>query len=103
MWALVNGLITIGMLLIVPLGLRLLMSPVAGGAGRLLSLWPVAAIAGVASLWLPRGAVATGFAAIYALATIALAAIAVALAVRGRTGILSGDGRIRIGVRTRPE
>ncbi|MFG1991315.1 YndJ family transporter [Actinoplanes sp. NPDC048988] len=68
MWALVNALITLGMVLVVPAGLRLI-----GVEGPVAGSWPFAAAAGAASLWLPRGIPATGLAVLYAFAAVALA------------------------------
>jgi hypothetical protein len=62
--ALLNALVTLGMLGIIPLGLRLI--------GKFPSWWHYAAWAGVISLWLPRGWVASALAVIYATGTVAL-------------------------------
>ncbi|WP_328471830.1 YndJ family protein [Actinoplanes sp. NBC_00393] len=62
MWALVNVLVTVGMLVVVPAGLRLLALPGLDLARR---VWPYAAVAGAVSLWLPRGPVAAGLAVGY--------------------------------------
>ncbi|MEU4424006.1 YndJ family protein [Actinoplanes sp. NPDC024001] len=74
MWALVNLLVTVGMLVVVPLGLRLLADP-AGEAAR--RWWPVGAVAGAVSLWLPRGPLAVGLAVIYAASAGVLGAYAI--------------------------
>ncbi|MGV9310317.1 YndJ family protein [Nonomuraea sp. NPDC004354] len=66
MSTLVGVIVTLGMLVVIPLGLRLLeVRP-----------WPflVGAAAGAASLWLPRGPVAVALAAVYGLATLYLSA-----------------------------
>jgi hypothetical protein len=74
MSVLVNLLICVGMLVIVPIGLRLLDDPSALPARQ---VWPVGAACGAISLWLPRGAVATSFAMAYALGAAVLCAYAI--------------------------
>lgn len=85
MTVLVNLIVTLGMLYVVPTGLRLI-DPT--GFRRTARLWPLVAAPGALCLWLPRGAPATALAALYATATWALAAGAVARLPRGprRTG-----------------
>ncbi|MFG2985805.1 YndJ family protein [Streptomyces sp. NPDC048258] len=70
MTVLVNMIVTLGMLYVVPAGLRLI-DP--AGFRRAARLWPLPATLGAVSLWLPRGALATTLAALYAAATLALA------------------------------
>lgn len=94
---LVALIVTLGMLVIVPMGLRLIDEPdrpagqarhdeQAGQAGRtgpvrprppglrlLRRAWPLLAAPGVLALWLPRSPLATALACAYALATLALA------------------------------
>ncbi|MQS11568.1 hypothetical protein F7Q99_04520 [Streptomyces kaniharaensis] len=67
---LVNLLILLGMGAIVPLGLALVGEP---GLARVRRLWPLAAVPGALSLWLPRGGLAAGSAVPYALGTLAVA------------------------------
>ncbi|WP_380284379.1 YndJ family protein [Kitasatospora purpeofusca] len=67
---LVDLLVLLGMGAVVPLGLALIDEP---GLARVRRLWPLAAVPGALSLWLPRGPLATGSAACYALGTLALA------------------------------
>jgi hypothetical protein len=55
-------IVMLGMLVVVPIGLRL----IADDAVRLRRFWPVGALAGAASLWLPRGTGAMVLAAGYA-------------------------------------
>ncbi|WP_328928983.1 YndJ family protein [Streptomyces sp. NBC_00190] len=83
MTVLVNVIVTLGMLYVVPAGLRLI-----GPAGlrRTARLWPWPAALGAVSLWLPRGTLATTLAALYAAACLALAARAPAGLLRGRPG-----------------
>ncbi|MBW8483627.1 YndJ family protein [Actinomadura parmotrematis] len=69
MSALVNLVVMTGMLLVVPLGLRL--AGVPGGTRR---IWAAGAVAGAAALWLPRGPAAVALAACYAAAALAVAA-----------------------------
>ncbi|AGZ44792.1 hypothetical protein AFR_32670 [Actinoplanes friuliensis DSM 7358] len=78
---LVNLLVAVGMLVVVPAGLRLLADPAAEVARR---FWPVGAIAGAVSLWLPRGPVATALATIYAIGAALLCAYAVSRPIRPR-------------------
>jgi hypothetical protein len=78
---LVKVLVVIGMLLIVPFGLRLLDDPAAAFARR---AWPIGAAAGAVSLWLPRGTVATALATGYALAAAVLCAYALGRPARPR-------------------
>ncbi|WP_327676015.1 YndJ family protein [Kitasatospora sp. NBC_00458] len=68
---LVDLLVLLGMGAVIPLGLTLIDEP---GLIRLRRYWPLAAVPGALSLWLPRGGLATGSAALYALGTLALAA-----------------------------
>ncbi|MFD9596489.1 YndJ family protein [Kitasatospora sp. NPDC059973] len=68
---LVDLLVLLGMGAVIPLGLTLIDEP---GLARVRRLWPLAAVPGALSLWLPRGGLATGCAALYALGTLALAA-----------------------------
>jgi hypothetical protein len=65
-WAhsLLNALVLLGMLVIIPLGLRL--------AGRFPSWWYYAAAPGATALWLPRGWLAAALACVYAAGTIGL-------------------------------
>jgi hypothetical protein len=84
---LINLLVTVGMLIVVPTGLRLLADagprpdPAAQFARR---CWPVGAAAGAVSLWLPRGTVATGLATGYAIAAAVLCAYAIGRPTRPR-------------------
>jgi len=73
---LVGALCAVGMVVVVPLGLRLLGErddPLVAAWAR---IWPVAGVIGVLSMLLPRGGIAVGLAALYAGATVALAATA---------------------------
>ncbi|MCX5130182.1 YndJ family protein [Streptomyces sp. NBC_00347] len=79
MTVLVNLIVTLGMLYVVPAGLRLIDPARFGRAAR---LWPLFAAPGAVCLWLPRGAPATALATIYAAATLALAVRAAVAAVR---------------------
>ncbi|WP_308365928.1 YndJ family transporter, partial [Streptomyces sp. ISL-86] len=56
MTVLVNLIVTLGMLYVVPVGLRLI-DP--AGLRTTARLWPLPAAAGALCLWLPRGALAT--------------------------------------------
>jgi YndJ-like protein len=62
--------VMVGMLVVVPVGLRL----VDGVPALIRRLWLAGAVPGAVSLWLPRGALAAGLAAGYGLATWVLAA-----------------------------
>lgn len=73
-WVLVDVLVTVGMLVVVPCGLRLLGEPGLDLARR---CWPYGAVAGAVSLWLPRGLLAAGLATIYAAAAGVLCAYAI--------------------------
>ncbi|MFF1409011.1 YndJ family protein [Streptomyces sp. NPDC058289] len=79
MTVLVNLIVTLGMLYVVPAGLRLI-DPVR--FGRTARLWPLFAAPGAVCLWLPRGAPATVLATVYAAATLALAVRGAVPAVR---------------------
>src|SRR3954463_3214499 len=85
-WArvLVSGLVGLGMLVVVPLGLRLIDGDVLGGRRW---VWFAGAVPGAVSLWLPRGPVAAGLAGCYLLAALALLA-----GVPGRLRPLSASG-----------
>ncbi|WP_256106626.1 YndJ family protein [Streptomyces sp. ODS05-4] len=63
MWPLVNLIVALGMLVVVPLGLGLLDEAEFRTARR---LWPCFAAPGAVCLWLPRSALATTLAALYA-------------------------------------
>ncbi|GHF88117.1 hypothetical protein GCM10018790_77010 [Kitasatospora xanthocidica] len=67
---LVDLLVLLGMGAVVPLGLALVDEP---GLARIRRLWPLAAVPGALSLWLPRGGLATGPAVVYALGTLVIA------------------------------
>ncbi|MBT2493738.1 YndJ family protein [Streptomyces sp. ISL-96] len=82
MSVLVNLIVMLGMLVVVPLGLRLVPSP---GLSRVRRLWPLLAAPGAVALWLPRGGVATALAAVYAAGTLALALHAPARLARTRS------------------
>lgn len=68
MTVLVNLVVMVGMLVVVPVGLRLVDGPVS-----IRRVWPLAGIAGGVSLWLDRGPLAACLAAGYLLVTLALA------------------------------
>ncbi|WP_307128768.1 YndJ family protein [Streptomyces sp. B1I3] len=71
MSVLVGLIVMLGMLVVVPMGLRLVGDP---GLDRIRRLWPCFAVPGAVSLWLPRGSAATALALFYALGTALLAA-----------------------------
>lgn len=79
MTVLVNLIVTLGMLYVVPAGLRLIDPVRLRPTAR---LWPLLAAPGAVCLWLPRGVPATVLAALYAAATLALAARAPARLLR---------------------
>ena len=81
MRVLVNLLVAVGMLVVVPAGLRLIRDPAVAFARR---CWPFGAVAGAVSLWLPRGTVATSLATVYAIAAAVLCAYALSRPVRPR-------------------
>ncbi|QIP83355.1 YndJ family transporter [Streptomyces sp. Tu 2975] len=82
MFVLVNLIVMLGMLVIVPAGLRLV-DPVRLAPVR--RMWPLFAVPGAVALWLPRGPVATALAVVYALGTLLLAAQAPRRLVRTRS------------------
>ncbi|MEU9047201.1 MULTISPECIES: YndJ family protein [unclassified Kitasatospora] len=67
---LVDLLVLLGMGAVVPLGLALIDEP---GLARVRRFWPLAAVPGALSLWLPRGGLAAGPAGVYALGTLVIA------------------------------
>ncbi|MET9324679.1 YndJ family protein [Streptomyces sp. NPDC003038] len=79
MTVLVNMIVTLGMLYVLPAGLRLIDPAGLRGTAR---VWPLLAAPGALCLWLPRGAAATALAALYAVATVSLAARAPARLLR---------------------
>lgn len=81
MSVLVGLVVILGMLVIVPLGLRLTEDP---RLDRVRRLWPLFAVPGALSLWLPRGGAAGTLALCYALGTLVLAAHAPLRLVRTR-------------------
>lgn len=78
--ALVSGLVVLGMVVVLPLGLRLLGSDVVPAPRR--AVWPLAGIAGAASLVVPRGTASALLALVFAVATAVLALAGARLAVR---------------------
>lgn len=78
---LVNVIVMLGMLVVVPAGLRL---TELRELDRIRRLWPLFAVPGAIALWLPRGAPATALACCYALGTVLLALYAPRRAARGR-------------------
>ncbi|MBT2370136.1 YndJ family protein [Streptomyces sp. ISL-10] len=82
MSALVNMIVMLGMLFVVPAGLRLI-DPV--GLASIRRTWPLFAVAGSVALWLPRGAAAVALAAVYGVGTLLLAAQAPRRLVRTRS------------------
>ncbi|MFF8602497.1 YndJ family protein [Streptomyces sp. NPDC015232] len=73
MSVLVGLIVTLGMSAVVPVGLRLLGGPQPASLRLLRRAWPLLALPGAVSLWLPRGPLAAALAGVYALATLALA------------------------------
>ncbi|MFE4450109.1 YndJ family protein [Streptomyces sp. NPDC056796] len=67
---LVGLIVMLGMLVVVPLGLGLVGDP---ALDRIRRWWPLFAVPGAVSLWLPRGTAATLLALCYALGTLLLA------------------------------
>ncbi|MFI5773574.1 YndJ family protein [Streptomyces sp. NPDC051658] len=70
MSVLVGPIVILGMLVVVPVGLRLAGAP---ELDRIRRLWPLFAVPGAVALWLPRGGPATALAACYALGALLLA------------------------------
>ncbi|WDG27237.1 YndJ family protein [Streptomyces sp. CA-278952] len=81
MSALVNAIVMLGMLVVVPAGLRLTERR---ELDRIRRLWPLFAVPGTVALWLPRSTAATALACCYALGAVLLALHAPRRAVRGR-------------------
>ncbi|MEI7033451.1 YndJ family protein [Streptomyces pratensis] len=81
MSALVNAVVMLGMLVVVPVGLRLAELP---ELARIRGLWPLFAVPGALSLWLPRGLAATVLACCYAVGAALLALHAPRRALRDR-------------------
>ncbi|MFF0557953.1 YndJ family protein [Streptomyces sp. NPDC004266] len=73
MSVLVDPVVMIGMFWVVPTGLALLDGPRPPGWDPLRRAWPLLAVPGALALWLPRSPAAAALAAVYALATLALA------------------------------
>ncbi|WP_051845341.1 YndJ family protein [Streptomyces globisporus] len=73
MSVLVSSVVMIGMFWVVPTGLALLDGPRPPGWEPLRRAWPLLAAPGALALWLPRSAATAALAAVYALATLALA------------------------------
>ncbi|MFF2009364.1 YndJ family protein [Streptomyces sp. NPDC058195] len=68
--SLVNAIVMLGMLVVVPAGLRLAGAP---ELDRIRRVWPLFAVPGALALWLPRGTAAASLAAVYALGALLLA------------------------------
>ncbi|MFF1843344.1 YndJ family protein [Streptomyces sp. NPDC058232] len=79
MSVLVDLIVMLGMLVVVPAGLRLTGAP---ELDRIRRLWPLFAVPGAVALWLPRGGPATVLAGCYALGALLLALHAPLRAVR---------------------
>ncbi|MDF5755305.1 YndJ family protein [Spongiactinospora sp. TRM90649] len=94
MTPLLNAIVMAGMLLVVPLGLRLV--EVSRTAAR---VWWAGAVPGAASLWIGRGAVAAALAAAYLVAALFLAA-QIPSRLRGRTLATWGDAAREVAVAT---
>lgn len=75
--AAMDVVVALGLVVLLPLGLRLL-----SGMRRVAALWPVVGAAGAASVWLPRGPGAVGLAVVYAAATVGLVLAGVLRATR---------------------
>ncbi|WP_264029879.1 YndJ family protein [Cellulosimicrobium sp. SH8] len=88
--ALVSGLVVLGMVVVLPLGLRLL-GPDVVPAPRS-AAWPLAGVAGSASLVLPHGTASVLLALVFAAATVVLAGAGARLAVRTVRDLR--DGRV---------
>ncbi|MCX2184495.1 YndJ family protein [Streptomyces sp. SKN60] len=73
MSVLVGLIVMLGMLVVVPVGLRLLDEPQPATLRLLRRVWPLLALPGAVALWLPRSPLAVALASVYALATLALA------------------------------
>ncbi|MFE1377525.1 YndJ family protein [Streptomyces sp. NPDC058740] len=73
MSVLVGLIVMLGMLVIVPIGLRLVDGPQPPTLRLLRRAWPLLAAPGALALWLPRSPLAAALACCYALATLALA------------------------------
>ncbi|MFD7319657.1 YndJ family protein [Streptomyces sp. NPDC059875] len=76
MSVLVGLIVMLGMFVIVPVGLDLIDGPRPRGLRMLRRAWPLLAAPGALALWLPRSPTAAALAAVYALATLALALFA---------------------------
>jgi hypothetical protein len=68
---LVDVIVTVGMLVVLPLGLRLIV-----GTRLITRVWFAGAVPGALSLWLPRGLLATVLASLYCAVTLLLGLIA---------------------------
>ncbi|MFB7976898.1 YndJ family protein [Streptomyces vinaceus] len=89
MTVLVHLIVTLGMLYVIPAGLRLIDPVALRGTAR---IWPLLAAPGALCLWLPRGAIAAVLAALYAAATLSLAARAAARLLRSVRRPAAGAG-----------
>ncbi|WP_426309229.1 YndJ family transporter [Cellulosimicrobium sp. E-16] len=87
--ALVSGLVILGMVVVLPLGLRLLGPDVVPAARSV--VWPLAGAAGAVGVVLPRGTASALLALVFAAATVVLAGAGARLAVR--TARDARDGR----------
>ncbi|MEU7033750.1 YndJ family protein [Streptomyces sp. NPDC046237] len=73
MSVLVGLIVMLGMFVVVPAGLALIDGPRPRALLLLRCIWPLLALPGAVALWLPRSPSAAALAAVYALATLALA------------------------------
>ncbi|MCT4353464.1 YndJ family protein [Streptomyces sp. Je 1-79] len=96
MSVLVGLIVMLGMFVVVPAGLGLIDGPRPHGLRLLRRAWPLLALPGAVALWLPRSPTAATLAAVYALATLALALCAPArLVAHLRPPPAPGAGRRR--------
>ena len=86
--ALVSGLVILGMVVVLPLGLRLL-GPDVVPAPRSVA-WPLAGVAGAVSLVLPHGTASVLLALVFAAATVVLAGTGARLVVRTARDLRGG-------------
>ena len=84
MTALLGVLVAIGMIAVVPVGLRLL-DGAGGRLGAIGQVWPVAGLAAAVGLMLPRGTFAVVLAGLYAAVTLWLAGLALQRLLRRRS------------------
>ncbi|HEX5532458.1 MAG TPA: YndJ family transporter [Actinomycetales bacterium] len=96
MTAVLGLLCALGMIVLVPLGLRVLDDGTQVALRTWVSVWPAVGAAGAVGLTVPRGGIAVGLLAVYAGAAVALAVGAVARLVRAAQNLPGAPAEVAV-------